>query len=470
MYMLKKIMTEQKIQLEISGMTCSSCVNTIQSYVSSHEGVGDISVNLLAEKAEISYNPDLVKIEELATFIEDVGFGAKIIEEKSAGVIDLDVTGMTCSSCVNTIEKYVSTLDGVANISVNLTTEKARIEYNPSTVGVRELITGVEDIGFGASVSKNKVDIDKLSKVEEITKFKNKLKFSTFFTIPFMIMMILNFMPSSFTSSIFSFLMSEPVVGLSYKAVIGFAFSTPIQIYIGKDFYIKSYKAISHKAATMDVLVALGTSAAYFYSIFVIIYSMINPVFKGEVFFETAAFLFTFILLGKFFEARAKGQTSAAMQKLMELQAKSAILLEIKDGEIISEKEIDMELIQVGDVLKIYPGEKVPTDGEIVFGNSALDEAMITGESLPVSKSVGDELIGSTVNKHGVLHMKATRVGADTALNQIVKLVEDAQSSKAPIQKMADQISAIFVPIVVVISILTFIVWFALISAGSTLR
>ncbi|MCY3412566.1 MAG: copper-translocating P-type ATPase [Candidatus Heimdallarchaeota archaeon] len=466
-------MTEKKLQLDISGMTCSSCVNTIESYVSSQEGIDKINVNLLAERAEVIYNPDLLKIEQIKEFVEDVGFGAEISPESTLGSIDLDVTGMTCSSCVSTIENYIGTLDGVESISVNLTTEKAKIQYNPDIIGVRDLIEGVTDVGFGASLSKNQADLDKLGKVEEIAKWKRKLQFSLIFAIPFMFLMIFMLTPHEWHArpyiiDIHFWMFKEPFLdGLTNMNLLSLILATPVQFYIGKDFYVKSYKALSHKSATMDVLVALGTSAAYFYSLFVILYSVIvDHYYRGAVFFETSVFLFTFILLGKFMEARAKGSTSEAMQKLMQIQAKSAILLEVQGDTVISEKEISIDLIQKGDVLKVYPGEKIPTDGEIIYGETSVDESMITGESMPVMKGVGDQLIGSTVNQQGVLHIKATKVGSETALNQIIRLVEDAQASKAPIQKMADRISAIFVPVVVSIALLTFITWYTLTTTG----
>ncbi len=460
-------MKTEKITLEIGGMTCASCVNTITRYITGQDGIKKINVNLLAEKAEIEYNPELLKVEDLTELVEDVGFTAEYKEEIPNGYIDLNISGMTCGSCTQTITKYVSSLDGVADVAVNLSTEKARIVYNPKEIGVRDLIEGVEDVGFGASVSKNKVDIDQLGRKDEIREWKKKLIFSSILTLPFVLMMIFMYIPKEITHqipelyTIHYYMTYDFIPGFSYDELFSFIFVTPIMIYVGKDFYIKAYKSVKHGAATMDVLVSLSTLSSYTYSIYQILYSvLVASRFYGQHFFGTSAFLFTFIVLGKYMEAKAKGKTSESMQKLLELQSKSAILLEIKDGEVISEKEIPVELLQVDDILKVYPGEKIPSDGEIIFGNSSIDESMITGESMPVTKSVGDNVIGSSTNMHGMFHMKVTKVGADTTLNKIVKLVEEAQTSKAPIEKVADQISATFVPTIVLLSITIFALWY----------
>ncbi|MHA2031082.1 MAG: heavy metal translocating P-type ATPase, partial [Candidatus Kariarchaeaceae archaeon] len=462
--MTEPAITDEKLEKQkfnISGMTCAACVNTIESYVGSQNGVKSIKVNLLAETAMIEFDSS-VKGENIVEWADEIGFGAEAVTESEAGSLNLDIDGMTCASCVNTIENYVGHLEGVKSVSVNLTTEKAKVEYNSAIIGPRGIIEGVNDIGYGAKLSSESVDLDRLGKKEEIAKWKKMLTVSAILTIPFVIMMFGLLIPS-----IMSFFGHKLVNNVTRGAIIGFLFATPIQIYVGKDFYIKAYKAVKHGSATMDVLVALGTSAAYFYSLFSIIYGLVNPSFHGDIFFETSAFLFTFIVLGKFMEARAKGQTSEAIKKLMNLQAKSAFLLEFDDsGKITSEKEIPVELIQRGDIMKVYPGGKIPTDGEITEGFSSIDEAMITGESLPVNKKTGDNVIGGTINQQGVLQMKATKIGSETAISQIVKLVDEAQSSKAPIQGMADKISAVFVPIVVAIAVIDFLVWYILLATG----
>jgi Cu+-exporting ATPase len=454
-----------KKSFNVEGMTCASCVNTIENYVGSQDGIKRVSVNLLAEKAEIIFDATIIDEQQIIEWHDDIGFGAVAIDDVSPGVINLDVDGMTCASCVKTIENYIGSLNGVKHISVNLTTEKAHVEYDASQMGPRDLIEGLEAVGYSGKIAEDKVDIDRLSKKEEIKKWRDKLKYSVLLTFPvFLISMVFMWLPVSF---IHDFLGKELISNLTYESIILFTLSTPVQFWIGADFYKKAYKAVSHGAATMDVLVALGTSAAYFYSLFSILYGMAVPEFEGAVFFETSAMLITFIILGKYMEARAKGQTSEAIKKLVSMQAKSAILLELdKNGKIINEKEIPAELIQKGDILKVFPGSKIPTDGIISEGNSAVDESMITGESIPVNKVVGDDVIGATVNQQGVLHVKATKIGSETAISQIVKLVEEAQTSKAPIQGMADKISAVFVPVVVVIAILDFVIWYILLATG----
>ncbi len=452
-----------KLKFNLSGMTCTSCVSAIEKHVSSHDGVENIDISLMAEKAEVEVDPTKVNTEDIIKMVDEIGYKAEPIqEEETAGNVVLDIGGMTCTSCVSAIEKHISSLDGVDAISVNLTTEKAEIKFNPNFIGPRDIIEEIEDVGYTASLSQEGVNIDKLEKKEEIRHWKKKLIYSAILSIPFIVIMISNFIPSLYN------IFDTPVIfNISIAGIIGILFATPIQFWIGYDFYSKGFKAVKHGSATMDVLVALGTSAAYFYSLFVVIYELINPAFSGDLFFETSAFLITFILLGKYLEASAKGKTGAAIKKLLELKAKDAILVKLNDdGTIKEEIEINTDLIQKNDILKVYPGGKIPTDGIVIQGSSAVDESMITGESMPVNKTVGDEVIGASVNQQGVLLIRATKIGSETALSQIVKLIEEAQSSKAPIQGMADKISAVFVPIVVSISIIDFIVWFILTTTG----
>ncbi len=456
---------KNNIKINISGMTCASCVNTIEKYVSNQEGVGEIKVNLLSEEAHIEFDPEKVSEADIVGWVDDIGYQAEVKNEASADKIQLDIEGMTCASCVATIEKYVGSIDGVDNISVNLTTEKAAISFSPDVIGVRDLIEAVSDVGYKAQIAGESIDLERLERIEEIQKWKKKLIYSSILTLPVLVIaMVFAYIDYAPINELMEF---ELYPRLRLDDTLELILSTPVQFWIGAEFYKKSYKALKHKAATMDVLVAMGTSAAYFYGVFSMIYAILNPEYSGVVFFETSALLITFIILGKYLEASAKGKTSEAIKKLMSLQAKSAILLELNEkGEVVGEKEISADLIQRGDILKVYPGEKIPTDGEIVFGNSAIDEAMVTGESLPVNKKEGDEVIGATVNQQGMLHVKATKLGSESTLSQIIKLVEDAQTSKAPIQGMADKISAIFVPIVVVIAAIDFVVWLLLLNAG----
>ncbi len=450
----------KKGKIAISGMTCASCVNSIEGYVGSQEGILNINVNLLGEVAEVEYDPSVIDTEKIIDLVDDIGYKAEEIKDQTAGEAQLAISGMTCASCVNSIEGYVKSLDGVEDVSVNLTTETGKIVFDPSKVGVRDLIEAIDDLGYHAEIKSEQVDLDRLSKKEEIEGWKKKLIFSSVFSIPFLYAMILRFIGDPY-------LAETRIFNISLEGWMGLILGTPVQFWVGKDFYIKAYKTAKKLAFGMDTLVVLGTSAAYFYSVFVIIYEILVPEFQGDVFFETAVFLLTFIVLGKYLEASAKGKTSEAIKKLVELQAKTAVLIEYDEkGNETGEKEISVDLIQKGDVLKVYPGAKIPSDGVVIKGTSSVDESMLTGESLPVSKSVGDQVIGATINNQGVLYIKIERVGSETTLSQIIKLVEDSQASKAPIQGLADKISSIFVPIVVLIAILDFILWYTLISIG----
>ncbi|MCE7735060.1 MAG: heavy metal translocating P-type ATPase [Candidatus Heimdallarchaeota archaeon] len=447
----------------IKGMTCAACVRTIESYVGNQEGIQDITVNLITEIGKIKYIGNQSSVDDIVQHITDVGFSANPISDDPSGVIDLDITGMTCSSCVNTIENYVVSLNGVNEISVNLGLDRANIVYDNSQIGIREIISGIEDIGYNAHLMKRETQLDRLSKTDDIIIWRNKLIFSAIFTIPFLIIMISMFYFLNFYAT----LRIETIYGMTWESFIGLIFATPIQIWVGKDFYKKAYSSIRHGSATMDVLVVMGTSAAYLYSIFVIIYRLYVPIFSRNVYFETSAFLFTFISLGKFLEATAKGRTSEAIKNLIELKPPTARLVDYdENGQIISEEVIDCELIQLSDVLRVIPGEKIPNDGVIIEGHSTVDESMITGESIPVTMTVGDEVIGGTINQQGVLFVKTTKIGSDTVLNQIIKLVEDAQTLKPPIQVFADKVSSVFVPAVIQYATINLVVWYILLLSG----
>jgi P-type Cu+ transporter len=451
-------------QFEIDGMTCASCVSKIENYFLSKDGIKTVKVNLLSKIGKIEHDSNLAE-ETIVDWFSNIGYNARSIKVDGEEVITLEIDGMTCASCVSKIEKHINKLPGISKISVNLTTEKAKINFDPNNISPRKIISAIEDIGYFASVSSEYVDSDRYERKAEIKKFKRKFIISSILTLPvFLVAMIFNFIEIKYLTP---FLNYEIIPNLFMNDTIEFIFTTPVQLWIGWVFYEGAYKALKNKTATMDVLVAMGTSAAYFYSIFIMIYNLINPEFHQKVFFETSALLITFIILGRYLEASVKGKTSESIKKLLSLKAKSAVILETDEyGQIISEKEIPIDLIQKNDILKVYPGEKIPTDGLIIHGSSAIDESMITGESLPVNKIIGDEVIGATMNQQGVLHVKATKVGSETALSQIIKLVEDAQTSKAPIQALGDKISSVFVPIVIVIAILDFIIWFSLISYG----
>jgi P-type Cu+ transporter len=366
--------------------------------------------------------------------------------------VDLDLIGMTCAACATRIEKGLNKLEGVTKATVNLALESASVEYNPSQVNPQDIIKKVEKIGYQAKVKQDQTVDSTDHRQKEIEKQQGKFIFSLILSFPLLWAMVSHF---EFTSWIYlPDMLMNPWVQL--------ALATPVQFIVGKQFYEGAYKALRNGSANMDVLVALGTSAAYFYSLYLSIISLSTGEHMVELYFETSAVLITLILLGKLFEAKAKGRSSEAIKKLMGLQAKTATVL--RDGK---EMEVPLEDVVVGDIIYVKPGEKVPVDGEIFEGRSALDESMLTGESVPVDKTIGDPVIGATINKNGFLKIKATKVGRDTALAQIIKVVEEAQGSKAPIQRLADQISGVFVPIVVGIAVVTFLIWFIWVNPGN---
>ncbi|MFP3123818.1 heavy metal translocating P-type ATPase [Ectobacillus funiculus] len=437
--------TEQEVSLQIEGMTCAACASRIEKGLKKMPGVVEANVNFALEKSNVRFNSAATNIEELQKKVEALGYYVRT--EKA----ELDITGMTCAACATRIEKGLNKLLGVTKATVNLALETAAVEYNPSEVGTIEMVQRVEKLGYGAAVKGDKtVDIAQ-QRQQELDAQTGKFLFSLILSVPLLWAMVSHF---SFTSFI-------PLPDMLINPWVQLALATPVQFVVGKQFYIGAYKALRNKSANMDVLVALGTSAAYFYSLYLTILSIGSAAHMVELYYETSAVLITLILLGKLFEARAKGRSSEAIKKLMGLQAKTATVLR-KEQEI----EIPFEQVQVGDIVYVKPGEKVPVDGVITEGRSALDESMLTGESVPVDKAVGDAVIGATVNKNGFLKVKATKVGRDTALAQIIKVVEEAQGSKAPIQRLADQISGIFVPIVVGIAILTFFAWYVWVSPG----
>ncbi|MGD6968635.1 heavy metal translocating P-type ATPase [Rossellomorea vietnamensis] len=436
----------KEVNYKVTGMTCAACASRIEKGLNKMEGVEGATVNFALERASVKFDPSLAAPEILQKKIEDLGYG--VVTEKA----EFDITGMTCAACSARIEKGLNKTEGVTKANVNLALEKATVEYNPTHISPAELVKRVEKLGYGArEAADEKPEETADYREREIQKQKRKFILALILSLPLLWAMVSHF---EFTSFIYlpEFLMNPWVQ---------FALATPVQFYVGKQFYVGAYKALKNKSANMDVLVALGTSAAYFYSVYLSVESLGTNEGMTELYFETSAILITLIILGKLFEARAKGRSSEAIKKLMGLQAKTATVL--RDGE---ETEIPLEEVAAGDIVFVKPGEKVPVDGEVLEGRSALDESMLTGESVPVDKAAGDEVIGSTINKNGFLKIKAVKVGRDTALSQIIKVVEEAQGSKAPIQRMADRISGIFVPIVVGLAVITFLVWFLWITPG----
>ncbi|TDL77155.1 cadmium-translocating P-type ATPase [Rhodococcus qingshengii] len=428
----------KETNLQISGMTCAACALRIEKGLNKLEGVETATVNLALERSAIKYDPQKLKVEDIEKKIRDLGYD--VVTEKA----EFDITGMTCAACSTRIEKGLNKLDGVVKANVNLALEKATVEYNGSVLTPSDIINRVEKLGYGARVKENVKETSD-HRQKEISKQTGKFIFSAILSLPLLWAMVGHF---SFTSFIW-------VPEAFMNPWVQLALATPVQFIIGSQFYIGAYKALKNKSANMDVLVALGTSAAYFYSLYLSIMSLMEEAHGVELYYETSSILITLIILGKLFEAKAKGRSSEAIKKLMGLQAKTATV-ERNGQELV----IPLEEVVVGDILYIKPGEKIPVDGKIIEGNSAIDESMLTGESVPVDKTIGEDVIGATLNKNGFLKVEAKKVGKDTALAQIIKVVEEAQGSKAPIQRLADQISGVFVPIVVGIAVLTFIIWF----------
>ncbi|MCQ6264174.1 heavy metal translocating P-type ATPase [Fictibacillus sp. WQ 8-8] len=429
----------KEMSIPISGMTCAACALRIEKGLKKMDGVSDANVNFALEKSTVVYDPELAGPKDFQQKIKDLGY------DIAGDKVEFNISGMTCSACSARIEKGLKKLNGILDANVNLALETATVSYQPSEISVSEMIKKVEDLGYGASLKETDGNKAADLREKEIQNQTGKFLFSLILSLPLLWAMASHF---SFTSFIY-------LPDMFMNPWVQLALATPVQLIVGKQFYTGAYKALKNKSANMDVLVALGTSAAYFYSLYLTIQAAANGNNMPELYFETSAVLITLILLGKLFEARAKGRSSEAIKKLMGLQAKTALV--IRNGE---ELELPLEEVVAGDVVSVKPGEKIPVDGEVVGGYSAVDESMLTGESVPVDKASGDTVIGATINRNGFLKIKATKVGRDTVLSQIIKVVEEAQGSKAPIQRLADRISGIFVPIVVGLAVVTFLIWF----------
>lgn len=432
--------TSHKTTFGITGMTCTACANRIEKNLNKLPDVV-ATVNPTTEKATVDYDPNSTSLETITETVQNTGYG--VITETT----ELDVLGMTCAACSTRVEKILNRTDGVSQANVNLTTEQANIAYNPEVTTPEALIARIQNIGYDAQLKATAGD--KVSqKSKELKRKRLKLIISAILSLPLLLTMFVH-------------LFNLPMPAILMNPYFQLTLATIVQFGIGWQFYIGAYKSLRSGSANMDVLVALGTSAAYFYSLFETIKWIVQPQITPHLYFETSAVLITLILLGKYLEARAKSQTTNALSTLLNLQAKEARVIRNGTTQMIPLKEV-----VVGDHLIVKPGEKIPVDGLVIKGTTSIDTSMITGESMPVTKFENDEVIGSTMNKNGVITMEATKVGKDTALSSIVQVVEQAQGSKAPIQRLADTISGYFVPIVVAIAILTFIVWITLVQVG----
>ena len=437
--------------IEISGMTCAACAMRIEKAVGKLDGVEKASVNLATEKLTVEYDETKTSNLAIKETIEKIGYG--VVEDAQNTSVTIPVAGMTCAACAMRIEKTVGKLDGVASVSVNLATEKATVQYDRKKVKLSAIKQAIEKIGYKAldAERENAVDEDKLRKEKEIRTLWRKLTVSAMFAVP-LLYLAMGSMISWLHFPIPEFLdhMKHPMT----YALTQIALVLPVVI-AGHKFYTVGYKAIFQRSPNMDSLIAIGTSAAILfslYSTFQIITGNMEAV--NRLYFETSGVIITLILLGKSLEAVSKGKTSEAIKKLMGLAPKTATL--IQDGKEI---EVPIDEVEIGDEVLVKPGEKIPVDGTVTEGNTAIDESMLTGESIPVDKKAGDKVFAAGINKNGVIHFKATKVGGDTMLAQIIKLVEQAQGTKAPIAKMADIVSGYFVPIVFAIASVAFLAW-----------
>jgi Cu+-exporting ATPase len=446
-------MSTQKFSFPVTGMTCANCAATVERVLRATPGVTDASVNFASERASVEIEPKEVDEQTLITRVRDAGY------DVPTQTFDLALTGMTCANCASTIQRTLgSQVPGVVSASVNFASEHALVEAMAGVADRATLTSAVEKVGFGvvdtSDAAEGEDDPEALARALEIQRQWRAFAVGMVFTLP-----------------LFAFSMARDfgLVGMWAHALWAnlfmWALATPVQFYTGADYYRGAYKALRNRTANMDVLVALGSSVAYGWSIPVLFALGAGSTQLGEhVYFETAAVILTLIKLGKLLEARAKGRTGAALRALLDLRPKVARRIEA-DGR---EEEVPQALIRVGDTLRVRPGEAFPTDGEIIEGRSAVDESMLTGESLPVEKGPGDAVTGATMNRSGAVLVQATRVGKDTALARIVAMVREAQGSRAPIQALADRVAAVFVPAVLVIAAVTFAVWFLVVGAGFT--
>jgi len=430
----------ERIDLPIVGMSCASCASTIQKSLSKIKGVEKANVNFATSKASVLYQPQFVTPEDFISSVRKSGY------EVGTASIEIPIQGMQCASCVQNIEKALLTKRGVTKASVNLATERVKVEYLPSEISLVEIKNVIEQAGYKVLDIPSEEELGDVERRTRVREYK-KLRLRFFAGLFLGLIIFLGSMPDLFPW----------VPDLLNNFFVLWVLATPVQFWIGWQFYRGTWGAFKHRNADMNTLIAVGTSAAYLYSVI----STLFPSFfeaggmKPEVYFDTSAMIIVLILFGRLLEARAKGQTSEAIKKLVGLQPKTARVL--RDGK---EEDIPVEEVLVGEEIIVRPGEKIPVDGVVQEGKSAVDESMITGESMPVQKEAGNEVIGATINKTGSFRFQAKKVGKDTALAQIVRLVQDAQGSKAPIQRLADVIAGYFVPIVISIAIATFVIWF----------
>jgi Cu+-exporting ATPase len=433
----------KQLTLPITGMTCANCVAAVERNLEKLDGLTSAVVNLASERASVEYDPQKITLVDMVNRVENAGYGIAF------GEADLIIKRLSDDNDARRLEKALSKLDGVIESSVTLTNEKAKVMYVPTIINQSEIRKAVSSAGFEAvELGGEAEDAEAIARELEINQQRRLLLTGLVFTLPLFIFSMardFNFLPMWAHDWWANYLL--------------WALATPVQFYVGWQYYIGAYKSLRNGVANMDVLISMGSSVAYFYSILTLF-----GLFPGHLYFETSATIITLIRVGKFLEARAKGRTSDAIKKLMGLRARTARIE--REGQ---EMEVPVDDVSIGDFVLVRPGEKIPVDGVVVEGRSSVDESMLTGESLPVEKGPGDDVVGATLNKLGMLKFEATKVGKETALEQIVRLVEDAQGSKAPIQALVDKVSNVFVPAVISIAVITFLTWYFIIPlpAGS---
>ena len=435
-------METRTAHLDVTGMTCANCSQTVGEALESLDGVREANVNFATDEGSVEYDPDEVTLREIYDAIEGAGYGA--VSE----TVTIAISDMTCANCADTNETALEAVPGVVEAEVNYATDEAQVRYNPADTDREAMYDAIEDAGYSPvreEGDESGGDARDAAREAEIRKQLRLTLFGAALSAP-----LLFFLAEKFILG--GGVVPETLFGVEFGWV-EFALATPVQVVLGWPFYKNSYKAlVKNGRANMDVLIALGSTTAYVYSV-----AVLSGLIAGGLYFDTAALILVFITLGNYLEARSKGQAGEALRKLLEMEAETATVVD-EDG---NEEEIPLEDVEVGDRMKVRPGEQIPTDGVVVDGQSAVDESMVTGESVPVEKEEGDEVVGSTINENGVLVVEATKVGADTALQQIVQTVKDAQSRQPDIQNLADRISAYFVPAVIANAVLWAVVWFA---------
>ena len=441
---------DNHITLPIEGMTCASCVSHVEKALQGVPGVSGVSVNLGTEKASLEYSSGDAPVDQLRQAVADAGY--KVATTKTT----LNISGMTCAACVFHVENALKGVSGVVEATVNLATEKATVEYTAGTVdneGFRQAITkaGYQVTGTGDGPMDAKEELERLSKVKEIQALRRRFLLSAAGGI---LLLLGAFGPFPWV---------PPLMKLGFYPFLLWAVATPVQFWAGWSFYTSGFGALRHGTANMHTLIAIGTTTAYLFSAAVVLLGALAPEFLAqqaigrEVYFHTASIIIALILLGRYLEARARGSTSEAIRRLIGLRPNTARV--IRGGQEI---DVPVETVEVDDFILVRPGEKIPVDGEVTEGISTVDESMLTGDSMPVDKDPGKQVFGATINKFGTLKLRATKEGKDTVLAQIIQLVEDAQGSKAPIQRLADQVAAYFVPAVIVIALAAFLFWMLL--------